>query len=284
MSEIEISEVKSALEILTEGLESESTGFNPVPVVISIIHANATFEIPGIGNHSRLRGIFLASQRVRVFYPNHANTITNDALSEFTGGRPFCASSDYVHGDVIDKTSQEWETGNDIARILRDKIAESAGSCSTCPLGGNKAWGSVRYVGKDGQGKACTEKRRLLYWYPGIRIPIIFVVPASSVREVDRYFSSLQAGGLRHFQVMTEVTLDSIKSNGNIYSVAKFSMAKDEESGNALVSEEVMAELTGPVSEHGSQKPLFRTLVDLFNQRDIEEDEVMPESDADSDF
>lgn len=268
------------MNALMEGLAEEATGFNPTPVEIKITHATQKFEIPSIGTLARLNCVFLASTRFRIMFANHNDGAVEKELNEFTGGRPICVSRDYRRGEIFEATKEQWAGTNDIARMLRDKIAESSGVCASCPLGGNDAWGSVQFVGKTGNGKCCTEKRRLLYWTTGVKVPIILTVPSSSVRNLDGYFSSLQAGGLQHFQVVTEVALEAVTGGSNVYSVAKFSMAAEGDKG--LITEEMAEELTEEVNIQGVKRPLFKALVDLFNAREVDEgEEVATESSDD---
>ena len=76
---------------------------------------------------------------------------------------------------------------------------------------------------------------------------------------------------------MTEVTLEAVKQGGNIYSVARFTVGEKD----GLLSDEVMAELIEEVNAQGVRKPLFRALVDLFNQRDDDEGDTVPETETD---
>lgn len=259
-----MTEAIATIDSLKEVLDKESQGFNPTPVVIKINHPDASFNIPGLPGTKRLTGVILASKKVRVFFPRMGAESDTKKLLEFTTNRPFCSSSNYLHGRLIDA---DWDSvkkdKESVALFLKDKIAEGGLECSKCPL---NEWESVASLGRDGRGKACGELRRLLYWQQGMLIPTILPIPTSSIRAWDRYCSGLQVGSKNHYQVVTEVTLDQKEGPGMKWSVAKFQM--DDE-----LDETMIAELMAEVVQDGVPMPLINALISIFKGHDLGLDE-----------
>ena len=255
--EIAVRNEATALDILDEHLDEVSSGFNPQPVRIEIMHKQGMFQFPGISPEKRLEGVVLASRMVRVFFPRMGLDADTDRLAEVTGGRPVCRSDNYTHGNLIDI-----ETDDELFNIIRDKIAEGAGDCFRCPL---NQWASVEILGRSGNGKACNELRRLLFWKPGMLVPVILSVPSSSIRNWDVYCSALTAAGLRHNHVVTEVSAEVKEQQGRKdrqYSILQFSKV-----GN--VTEEMAEELLADVMFRGVKQSFIKSLVTVFLGQEI---------------
>lgn len=267
-----MTEAIAKMDSLKEVLDKESQGFNPSPVVIKINHPDASFVIPGLPATKRLTGVVLASKKVRVFFPRMGNKKDTESLLTFTNNRPFCSSSNYLHGRLVDA---DWDTAKSnkesVAIFLKEKIAEGGLECSQCPL---DAWESVAVLGRDGRGKACGELRRLLYWQPGMLIPTILPIPTSSIRNWDQYCSGLQVGGVNHFQVVTEVTLEQKEAPGMKWSVAKFVM-------DSSVEEDMAVELMAEVVQDGKPMALINALINIFKGKDLGLDEYPTNGDSD---
>jgi len=259
----EIAVRNSALDVISEQLDEEASGFNPSPVVVQIVHQQGMFAFPALPPESRLTGVILASRMVRVFFPRMAHEEDTQKLTEITGGRPFCSSQDYVHGEITDV-----ESDDELFNIIKSKIAEGAGNCvgeHGCPL--NK-WESTEILGRSGRGKACAELRRLLFWRPGMRVPAIFPVPTSSIKAWDGYCSALGTIGLMHNRVVTDITAEVKSATGMKWSVLKFGMASKLQD-----EDEMLEELVSEVVFRGKKSSLMSSLIDLFKGRDIAVDE-----------
>jgi len=252
----------SALEVLKGKLVKEAGGFNPVPVVISIIHPAQLFDT-GVAQEKRLVGVILASKMLRIFYPRFSNEKDTEAILEFTNKRPFCSSSDFKLGRLVELTESDWANAPETAVMLKEKIAEGAGRCINCPL---KEWESESILRDEARGTACKELRRLLFWKEGLTIPCILSIPSTSVRNLDSYLSGLLAGGLAGYEVITEISLEPASRGERKWSTVVFSKAGE-------LTEDMAQELIHPVTVKGESVPLFEALVAIFNQREVSIDE-----------
>ncbi len=77
--------------------------------------------------------------------------------------------------------------------------------CATCPL--NK-WRSAPNGGK---GKACREKRLLLFLRDGEYLPIVVVAPPTSLRSVARFVTRAAARRLKLGQIHVKLAIDAQK-------------------------------------------------------------------------
>ncbi len=260
------------MDSLKEILDAESQGFNPSPVIVKINHPDGSFTIPGLPATKRLTGVILASKKVRVFFPRMGIKEDTDKLLEFTGNRPFCSSSNYLHGRLVDA---DWDSikkdKSGAASLLKDKIAEGGLECAECPL---NEWESVTTLGRSGRGKACGELRRLLYWQSGMLIPTIIPIPTSSIKSWDMYCSGLQVGGKNHYQVVTEINLQQKQAPGMKWSVASFAM-------DSNIDEGMIAELMAEVAQDGKQLPLIQALINIFKGKELGLEEYPTNGDGD---
>lgn len=258
---------ESGFDELDAELGREDIGFTPRSVNVKINHQSAAFEIPGIGSDDDLEVVVLAAARIRTFFPKMGTQATTDELSQFTGGRPLCSSSDYANGELVDL---DWVNAPDPAGMLKGKIAEGGLVCSQCPL--NK-WESVVLLGRTGRGKACDDRRRLLLWMEGWTVPVILGVSPSSIRNWDNYCSSLAIARppKKPHHCITKMSLESVSVPGIKYAVIKFKYKSD-------ITEEMKAALLTPVDLRGEEQSLIKALVDIFRNRAIAEDEYSTNS------
>jgi len=253
----------------------QDPGFNPIPVNVKINHPGALFDIPGVANIDTLEVVVLSAMRVRTLFANMGSQSATKEISEFTGNRPVCSSSDYVNGELIDG---DWEKAPESAKALKAKISEGALVCaeSSCPM--NK-WGSIELMGKEGRGKACAELRRLCVWKPGWTIPVILSVPTSSIKAWDEYGSSLAIGNLKPHYVTTKMTLEAKSFPGVNYSVVKFKYVD-------TITEDMQKELLTRVNLRGTEQSLIKSLVDIFKRRELTIEDYEPigtDGDTDAD-
>lgn len=233
-------------------------GFNPIPVRVKINHPGALFDIPGMGNMDTLEVVVLSAMRVRVLFGNMGTKNATKEISDFTGNRPLCSSSDYVNGELVDSN---WDEAPESAKALKAKISEGALVCSEshCPL--NK-WGSIELMGKEGRGKACAELRRMCIWKPGWSIPVILTIPTSSIKAWDEYCSALVIGDLKPHYVTTKMTLEAKSFPGVTYSVVKFKLMN-------IITPEMNTELLARVNLRGQEQSLIKSLVDIFKDKEL---------------
>jgi len=141
--------------------------------------------------------------------------------NQFEGGGapPDCSSEDCVTG-----------TGN------------PGGQCSMCPMA---------EFGSKGNGQACQQKRVLLVLVEGRTLPISIIAPATSLKNIKKYFLRLASVGKRYSDVVTKFTLVKEKSGDGIeYSQIDASVARQLEPeecdgaksyGEAIVPEKLEA-------------------------------------------
>ena len=275
-------DVEAALAEYDSIVDAEPTGFNPTIVSVKINHGDETFTLGGQKPEKRMNGVILAAKMVRVFFPKMGDDAETKVLAGLTGNRPFCGSADHVNGTLADVDWSELDKES-TALMIKTKIAEGALDCYSCPFGGSEAWGSVQILGKSGNAKACADVRRLLFWQPGVTIPIIMPIPPSSIRRWDEYCSGLESVGERFSRVLTEITLEhrtgSIK--GREYSVVNFTKDAD------LTDDTILALMT-TTTMHGESLPLAKALIALFNDRELGKEDydngVTTTSPAEDDF
>lgn len=88
------------------------------------------------------------------------------------------------------------------------------GECASCPL--NRFNSEVRPDGTRGRGKACKNMRRLFIMRPGTVLPLLLVVPPTSLKQVRQYFLRLAGAGIPYYGVITKLALVQQKSGDGI--------------------------------------------------------------------
>lgn len=171
--------------------EASREGIELRPPQVKISKDTCTF-MDSFGNALKeLRGVVLLSQRIRGYWPK-------------TGGdgnkAPQCASLDCVTG---------------VERDTQQRI-----SCARCP---HAAWGSeVKPDGTSGKGQACKEKRRVFIVQGDAEVPVLLVVPTSSIREYDEFISARLARKIPNTAAETIFRLHP-ETSGDGFKYAKLS-------------------------------------------------------------
>lgn len=271
----EIQKYTGALAELSDALEPDAQGYTAQMVVVKIAHDTSMFAIPSLAPVKRFDALILASRRVRTFFPKCGTKVAEKELAEATSNRPICSSDDYEHGVMADI---DWDDVTKIheqhpARMIKQELAKGGLSCRACPY---NQWGSVTMLGKEGRGKACGDVRRLLLWSEGIKIPQLLQVPTTSIRAWDSFCSSLDAAGLKHTMVITEIALEPKSSGSMNWSVLTFSMT-------GPVSEEMANELIAIVPTPDGPKQLHVYLRDVFHGREFTEEDDAETTETDGD-
>lgn len=269
----EIQKYTGALAELSDALEPDAQGYTAQMVVVKIAHDTSMFAIPSLAPVKRLSALILASRRVRTFFPKLSTKVAEKQITDVTSKRPICSSDDYEHGEMADI---DWNSINDNihpAKMIKDELAKGGLSCRVCPY---NQWGSVTMLGKEGRGKACSDKRRLLLWSEGIKIPQLLQAPTTSIRAWDAYCSSLDAAGLKHTMVITEIALEPKSYGEQSWSALTFSMT-------GPVLEEMADELIAIVPTPDGPKQLHVYLRDVFHGREFSEDDDAETSEATED-
>lgn len=132
-----------------------------------------------------LTGIVFDSVKTRGYWPNPNNKV------------PFCSSVGGVVGVPNMAFAEDFKAATHArtphpAVLAYDKQEPIPTEipCVTCPM---NQWGSKHQDGKNAKGKACDEKRRLLFLPDGWHAPIILNLPTMSVGNWDAYCSTLRS-------------------------------------------------------------------------------------------
>lgn len=139
------------------------------------------FEIPtleGSDSAKTIEGVVVGWKTVRGYYANAYDGSNNP---------PDCSSND---GEV--------------------GMGDPGGYCSDCPL---NAWGSDP---KGGKGKACAEKRMLFVLRKDDVLPIVIMVPPTSLKGIREYFRRLTSKAIPYYGVVTQFSLKKAQSSTNI--------------------------------------------------------------------
>jgi len=269
MSEITIRDANSELaeldNILDEALEDS---FIPQLVQAKITHATSSFSIEGLPDLNSMTGIVLSARRQRVFFPKFGNQQLNTKLLQLSEKRPYCSSDNCVKGVVteLDLESVAGEVRNS-ADMIRAKLSQGGLICKACPF---SKFGSVTDFGLNGRGQACNELRRLLFWNPTTKYPMIVTLPPTSIREWDGYMSSLDVGGRQANKVFTELTLVPVETGSMKYATARLAYKSD-------INQDILRLMLTPMTIDGIEKSFIKAMIDLFQNKPIDIAEYMGE-------
>ena len=110
-----------------------------------------------------------------------------------------------------DCNSKDGETGN----------GEPGGECATCE---KNEFGSA----KKGKGKACKEMKILFILREEDRLPLILVLPPTSILPFRKFMRRLASKAIPYWGIKTKITLEATKSEGGIaFSQAVFAKESD---------------------------------------------------------
>jgi len=168
------------------------------------------FELPSLAEDEpesvkEFTGVILYNHAIRAYYK-----------SEYTGGHnpPDCGSMDGITG-----------------------VGDPGGKCSDCKW---SRWGT----GKNGNGQACKERRRLYVLREGDAFPVLFTLPTASLDPWKYFARGLRNEHLSTKKVVTRFFLSkAVNKGGTDYSQAQFRMARllspDEATIIAVFSNEI---------------------------------------------
>ena len=146
-------------------------------------------SIDGIEKCDEIEGVIIHQQQMRAFWPD----------AEINGEPPICRSDDAMTG---------------IGAIQADQPAESR-DCITCPMA---QWGSDP---KGGKGQACTLKRALFILRADSILPMVVMIPPSSLKNIDRYLLALLNASAPYWGAITGLSLEKAKGDSGSYSRVK---------------------------------------------------------------
>lgn len=141
-----------------------------------------SFQVPSLDGETEereLAGVIVAWRSPRAYW--------RESFDETGGGTPpDCSSDDGVVG-----------------------VGDPGGDCAVCPL--------ARFgTAARGRGQACRQMRLLFMLRERDRLPIVVVVPPSSLRKVSAYFLRLAGQGQRYHDVVTRLVLEKTKNKDGI--------------------------------------------------------------------
>lgn len=177
-----------------------------------------SWEVPSLKGPQSiglLEGIVLQFKDVRSYWSE-----------KFGGGNspPDCASADSLLG-----------------------VGKPGGSCVACPL--SQFGSATDDKGQPGKGQACRQIRMLMFLRQDDLLPILVVLPPTSVKAARQFFLRLVQGGYPYYGVTMQLALERDKNDkGVLYSKATFSFGRKLEPGeieNAAMIREALAELFG---------------------------------------
>ena len=164
-----------------------------------------TWQVPtlrGEESAKEMTGVILFIKPTRSF--------RRESFDETGGGTPpDCSSDDLIEG-----------------------VGDPGGLCVRCPF---NQWGSLSQLNPkrdDSQGKACRETRLLFLILPNKRIPLIIVVPPSSLSgkfpgTVQKYLLGLASEGLAPWAVETTLSLHTEKMGKFPTAIIRATLARE---------------------------------------------------------
>lgn len=181
--------------LLKEAQQEVGAAFDYRPPVLAIVAQAGVFQNKATNEtFPALEAIVVASRKARAMWTEGNN-------------RPDCWSDDAITGHY---------TGANGEPATR--------RCNGCPF---NEWGSDP---KGGAGKACKETRRLMVLPPSASLPLMLVLPPSSLANWDTYSSGLASDRnyLGYFAVMTRVDLsiEERRELGQKWSIANFRVVR----------------------------------------------------------
>jgi hypothetical protein len=127
-------------------------------------------------------------------------------------------------GSPPDCSSQEGKIG----------IGNPGGNCNKCPL---NQFGT----GRGERGKACKEMRLIFVLRPQNLLPLVMVLPPTSIQPFKKYLQRLANNGIGYKKVVTTVGLKESQNKDNIkFAQASFGVA-DDKGGKKLFLDDASA-------------------------------------------
>lgn len=194
-------ERRELAELYRQELEISREGVDLQPIRFKINKEACAFIDPMGDTHKELRGIIVFKQKIRGYW----NRAAEDNIPE-------CFSHDGRIG------------------IRRDSGEEH--SCADCAL---NQWGSGEdEAGNPTKGKACKEMRRIFLVIEGYHLPIVVVLPPTSIKAFDRYESARLTQGIPDIARETIITLTLQHGAKYTYAVANFRVGEPVPPGRML--------------------------------------------------
>jgi hypothetical protein len=122
------------------------------------------------------------------------------------GTQPDCKSNDMVHGlgNPTSHFNEKEQALMDAGKIGMPVKSAGGYLCATCP---HNQFGSA----EKGSGKACQDKRFIVFLMKDSIIPVLIRVPATSIMPLKQYFKRLAGAKRSYLSVLTGLSLTKIK-------------------------------------------------------------------------
>jgi hypothetical protein len=175
--------------------------------------------IKGLITEQRFPGVIVYSRRLRSYWKDL-----------YSGGQnpPDCASMDCIVG-VPSKTG-----------VL------PGGECQKCAFA--KFGSAVDQFGKPAAGQACKELRQLFVLTPYSKMPMMMVIPPTSLKPVKKYFYMLLGNEIHYQNALTIFSLGVTKTGKGIpYSTVKLDCGGEVTGEQAAMANQWKQMLTGLV-------------------------------------
>jgi len=176
-------------EIVSENLGNDGLSAYDLDRVKIPAGGATSFEVPALDGEESVKeieGIIIFWKGTRAYWPEKFNGENNP---------PQCSSID---GEVGQGTP--------------------GGYCAKCPL---SQFGSA----ENGKGQACKQMRQLFIVRETDILPLVLVLPPTSIKPAKQYFMRLASKGVKYTHVVTRIGLEKAKNNGGItYSKVGFSL------------------------------------------------------------
>lgn len=205
------------------------------------------FTLVGAGSSDgepakKIRGIIVLHQKRRAYW--------SKPLGEGGGATPpDCWSGDGVVG-----------------------VGSPGGKCSACPL--NEFGTKVGPGGAKKKGKACADKRLLLFLPEGHALPIAVQIPPASLGNWKNYLVRLTSARVPYYGVISEITLKAeTAGGGEPYAEAHFDIAEklpDDVAVGARVFGEMFAQTFSPTPPEREESDGGPTIVATVDGKPIE--------------
>jgi len=134
-----------------------------------------------------------------------------------------------------------------VAEDGRNGVGDPGGICAKCE---NNVFGSSSKKGS--RGKACKDRKQVLFLTRDSLIPQLITLPPTSLRSFGEYMIALAGLGLPHYAVVTRVTLRTETNAANQpYAIAEFAMVapiENEQRLQLVALSQLMKALQGGVA------------------------------------
>lgn len=201
----------SAVALLRENLGGRGLSANDLPRIKVPTGGSTTWEVPLLTGPTAMRTLDCV-----IVYWNTARAYWQNRDSN--GTPPDCSSAD---GDA----GFGWNGVAPTADVLgisydADGRPSFKHDCSTCPLGGDNAWGTATDAkGNPTRGKACKEMRQLFILLGPENLPYRLSLPPTSIGEAHKFFMRMASAGVAYYGAAVSIALKAVGSGQTAYAV-----------------------------------------------------------------